>query len=132
MHGEQPDTTSTQVEANVYSEVYRLLIFGMVVSNVLYAAGILLAFLHPRYIPVSPEWIRSQYQFQKVVQGVISGDPLSLMLLATALLILTPVARVVVSIAAFWADRDYKYVIVTSTVLLVMGVTVILGLLGLQ
>jgi uncharacterized membrane protein len=54
------------------------------------------------------------------------------MLLATALLILTPVARVVVSIAAFLTDRDYKYVVVTSIVLLVMGVTVVLGLFGLQ
>jgi uncharacterized membrane protein len=42
------------------------------------------------------------------------------------------VARVVVSIAAFAADRDYKFVVVTSFVMLVMLLTVTLGLLGLQ
>jgi uncharacterized membrane protein len=54
------------------------------------------------------------------------------MLVATVLLILTPVARVVVSIAAFAADRDYKFVVITSIVMFVMLLTVILGLLGLQ
>ena len=126
------DRDLTQTEANVYSDVYRLLIGGMILSNVLFAAGLLLALFHPSYVPLTAEWVKAQYQWATLKHGLATGNPISLMLLATALLILTPVARVVVSIAAFAADRDYKFVIVTSVVMLVMLLTVTLGLLGLQ
>ena len=48
------------------------------------------------------------------------------------LLILTPIARVIISVYAFAVDRDYKYVAVTSAVLFVMALTVVLGLFGLK
>jgi uncharacterized membrane protein len=54
------------------------------------------------------------------------------MMVATILLILTPVVRVLVSIWAFMVDHDYKYVGITSIVFLIMVVTVIAGLLGLH
>jgi uncharacterized membrane protein len=47
-------------------------------------------------------------------------------------LILTPVARVIVSIYAFWIDHDLKYVRVTGAVFIIMVITVILGLLGIR
>lgn len=128
----EPNNELRRREANVYADVYRLLIGGMIVSNVLFAAGILLALLHPRFIPLTTQWIRVQYQWATLSRGLASGDPISLMLLATVLLVLTPVARVVVSIVAFAADRDYKYVVITSIVMFVMLLTVLLGLLGLQ
>jgi uncharacterized membrane protein len=121
-----------QAEANVYADVYRLLIGGMILSNVLFASGIILALLHPRFVPLTSQWIKAQYSWSILRRGLASGDPISLMLVATVLLILTPVARVVVSIAAFAADRDYKFVVITSIVMFVMLLTVILGLLGLQ
>lgn len=113
-------------------DVYRLLIAGMIVSSVLFAIGIVLAMVHPHYIPLSTRWVRSQYHVSAVVHGMLQGDPIAFMLVATVLLILTPVARVVVSIVAFFIDRDYKFVAVTSIVFLVMVVTVILGELGLK
>ena len=123
---EPPDT-----EENVYVDVYRLLIAGMIVSSILFALGIVLALLHPQYIPLSTRWVRSQYHVTTVVHGIMHGDPTAILLVATVLLILTPVARVVVSIVAFLVDRDYKFVVVTSIVFLVMVITVILGELGL-
>lgn len=122
-----PDT-----EQNVYVDVYRLLIAGMIVSSILFALGIVLALLHPQYIPLSTRWVRSQYHVTTVVHGIVHGDPSAILLVATVLLILTPVARVVVSIVAFLVDRDYKFVVVTSIVFLVMVITVILGELGLK
>lgn len=122
-----PDT-----EQNVYVDVYRLLIAGMIVSSILFALGIVLALLHPQYIPLSTRWVRSQYHVTTVVHGIMHGDPTAILLVATVLLILTPVARVVVSIVAFLVDRDYKFVVVTSIVFLVMVITVILGELGLK
>ncbi|HEU5337569.1 MAG TPA: DUF1634 domain-containing protein [Terriglobales bacterium] len=127
-----PPANPASTEENVYTDVYRMLIAGMIVSSVLFAIGILLAMLHPQYVPLTSRWIRSEYHVRLVVHGLLHGDPSSIMLVATVLLILTPVARVVVSIVAFLIDRDYKFVAVTSFVFLIMVVTVILGELGLK
>jgi uncharacterized membrane protein len=121
-----------ECEQNVYADVYRLLIAGMIASSIMFGIGIVLALIHPQYFPLSTKWVRSQYGWGIVVHGLASGDARSYMMIATVILILTPVARVIVSIYAFFADGDHKYVVVTSIVLLVMIVTVILGLLGLQ
>ncbi|HLK33087.1 MAG TPA: DUF1634 domain-containing protein [Terriglobales bacterium] len=132
---ETPLTTAPRpagTEENVYVDVYRLLIAGMIVSSVLFAIGIVLAMLHPHYVPMTTAWVRSQYHFSAVLHGLRHADPTAFMLVATVLLILTPVARVVVSIVAFLVDRDYKFVTVTSIVLLVMILTIILGELGLK
>ena len=127
-----PPANPASTEENVYTDVYHMLIAGMIVSSVLFAIGILLAMLHPQYVPLTSRWIRSEYHVRLVVHGLLHGDPSSIMLVATVLLILTPVARVVVSIVAFLIDRDYKFVAVTSFVFLIMVVTVILGELGLK
>lgn len=119
-------------EQNVYADVYRLLVAGMVVTNILFVIGLAVALLHPQYFPLSSEWVRSQYHWRTVIFGLAHGNPTSYLMLATLLLIATPVARVVVSIYAFFVDRDYKYVAITGLVLLVILLTVFLGTLGLQ
>lgn len=121
-----------EVEANVYADVYRLLMAGMILSSIFFAVGLVLALLHPRHFPLSAEWVRQQYHWGVVFHGLASGNPSSYMMVATVLLILTPVFRVIVSIYAFFADGDHRYVAVTSTVLLVIILTVVLGLLGLR
>jgi uncharacterized membrane protein len=119
-------------EQNVYAGVYRMLIAGMIFSNILFVIGIVLALLHPQYFPLSPTWVREQYHAGLIFHGLIHGQPTSYFLLGTVLLILTPVARVIVSIYSFWKDHDRKYVTVTLTVLIIMILTVILGLLGVR
>lgn len=119
-------------EQNVYAGVYHMLIAGMIVSNVLFLIGIVLALSHPQYFPLSPTWVREQYHAGLVLDGLIHGRPTSYFLLGTLLLILTPVARVIVSIYAFWKDHDRKYVTVTLSVFIVMLLTVILGILGVR
>ncbi len=121
-----------ETEQNVYAGVYRALLAGMAASTLLFAAGVILALLHPTYVPLDPSWVRSHYRLGTELRGLLSGDPTAYMLLGTLLLILTPVARVVVSIYAFYVDRDYKYVAVTSIVLAVMILTVGLSCLGLR
>ncbi len=119
-------------EANVYSGVYRVLMAGMFASTALFIIGVALALLHPVVIPLDSKWILEQYHAGVVFQGLLLGNPASYMMLATILLILTPVTRVLVSIYAFWVDRDYKFVAVTSVVFLVMALTVVLSRLGLK
>jgi uncharacterized membrane protein len=119
-------------QQNVYASVYKVLLAGMIVSTAIYVIAIVRALLHPEYIPITPEWIKQQYHLSVLAHGIISLDPTALMVVATALLILTPVARVAVSIYAFAVDRDAKFVAVSSIVFLIMIITVVLGILGLK
>jgi uncharacterized membrane protein len=119
-------------EQNVYSDVYRLLIAGMIGSTVFFVVGLILALLHPHYFPLTTAWVRQQYRWNTIRHGLASGDPTAYFLIATVFLILTPVLRVIVSIYAFLADGDRKYVAVTSVVLAIMALTVVLGLFGMQ
>jgi uncharacterized membrane protein len=120
------------VADNVYADVYRVLLGGMIVSTLLFAVGVILALLHPAYVPLSAAWVRQQYHWQTFLHGLATANPGTLMMLATILLILTPVSRVLVSIYVFYVDHDRKYVVVTSIVFLVMVLTAILSRLGLQ
>lgn len=122
----------TSTEENVYADVYRVLVGGMVVSTFLFAVGVIRALIHPTFMPLTPDWVRQHYHVSSVMHGLATFDPTSLMMVATILLILTPVVRVLVSIWAFMVDRDYKYVGITSIVFLIMVVTVIAGFFGLH
>jgi uncharacterized membrane protein len=121
-----------QTEQNVYADVYRVLLGGMIVSSALFALGVTRALLHPQNFPLTTQWVRQQYRVSTVFHGLARADPMALMMVATVLLILTPVVRVLVSIYAFWVDEDYKYVVVTGIVFLVMVLTVVLAHFGLQ
>ena len=119
-------------EENVYESVYRVLLGGMVISSALFAVGLGLALLHPEHYPLGPDWVRSHYHLSIIWQGLKTFDPFTLMLVATALLILTPVLRVVISIWAFVVDRDWKFVVVTSIVFVVIVLSVVLSRFGVQ
>ena len=119
-------------EENVYQDVYRVLLAGMLISSTLFAVGLLRVLLHPETYPLTPEWVRSHYHWRAIWQGLKQFDAFTLMMVATALLILTPVLRVVISIWAFWVDRDYKFVVVTSIVLVVIALSVVLSHFGVK
>ena len=57
---------------------------------------------------------------QGVVGGVTSLDPQSVIQLGLLLLIVTPIARVIFSVAAFALERDWLYVCLTLVVLTVL------------
>jgi uncharacterized membrane protein len=113
-------------ENNVYTGVYHSLVIGMTVSTALFAIGVILALLRPSNAPLLAAAGRTPH----LIHGLLSLDPVAIMTLATIAMILTPVARVVVSIVAFAVDRDYTFVAITSFVLLAIVATVVLGALG--
>ena len=51
---------SAEAKQNVYTDVYRLLIVGMIVSTILFLVGLILALVHTRYFPLSVDWVRQQ------------------------------------------------------------------------
>ena len=114
---------------NVYTVVHRALLWGMVASTVLYALGVVRALQSPVVIPLDHAFHLSWAQARS---GLAALDPTALMLAATVILILTPVARVVLACIAFAVDRDRDFVLVTGAVLAVIVLTVILGRLGLH
>ena len=114
-------------EQNVYADVYRLLIAGMVVTNILFVIGLVLALVHPQYFPLSAQWVRSQYHWRTVAAGLLHGNPTSYLMLGSFLLIATPVARVVFSVVAFALQRDRLYVVVTLIVLAVLMYSLAVG-----
>lgn len=120
------------LEANVYSGVYHALFVGMIASTVLFVVGLVRGMMLHTYFPLTAEWIKGHYHWEPIKTGLLSLDPTTLMMLATVFLILTPVARVIVSIYAFAIDHDRKYVFVTSIVLAVMVLTFVLSHFGLQ
>ena len=131
MDTNQP-TDAHEPEANVYAGVYHVLLGGMVLSCLFFAVGLVRGMMLHTFFPLTPEWIQGHYHWHALVEGLRTLDPTVLMMIATVLLILTPVARVVVSIIAFAADGDRKYVLVTSAVLAVMLLTFVLSRFGLQ
>jgi uncharacterized membrane protein len=120
------------VQDNVYAGVYHVLLGGMLASTALFIVGLVRGMMLHTFFPLNEQWIKDHYHWHAVMAGVVALDPTSLMMLATMLLILTPVARVVVSIYAFAVDHDRKYVLVTSIVFAVMVLTFVLSRFGLQ
>lgn len=55
-----------------------------------------------------------------VVAGVLAGQSRAIVQLGVLLLIATPVARVALSLFAFLAQKDAKYVVITAIVLVVL------------
>ncbi len=76
--------------------------------------------------------VSARNRYMNVPMKVPVGVPIPWMPLAPVLLILTPVARVIVSIALLATDHGYKFVVITSIVMLVIMFAITLGLLGLE
>ena len=119
-------------DQDVYAAVYHALLYGMIASSILFAVGLVRGMLLHTEFPLTDAWVTSHYHWKVVTHGIATADPMVLMMIATVLLILTPVVRVIVSIIAFAQDGDRKYVLVTSIVFAVMVLTVLLARVGLQ
>jgi uncharacterized membrane protein len=104
---EKPLNAGMTAEANVYAGVYRALVTGMTISTILFAIGVVLAFVHTEPVDLAPNAMLKYYHWPVFSYGLMHGDPAAVMMLATIIMILPPIARVVVSIIAFAMDRDW-------------------------
>jgi uncharacterized membrane protein len=99
---------------------------GMYTTVALYLIGLVLLFAKGDSVPdVSRQYFNSLSSF---FSELLSLEPRAFLYLGTIALILTPVSRVLISIAAFWRERDRKFVFVTAFVFLVILAGVIVGL----
>lgn len=86
--------------------IYLVLIGGVILSSIMFGIAFAINLLFPAYENVS-------YVLAFVGAGV---------------LILTPYFRVVVALIAFLVNKEYKFVLISFLVLLVMIVSLIIGL----
>ena len=105
-----------------YVSVYKALIAGMVLSNALFVVGLLLAIVLD--VPIGSMLGEPHGPYLRRDAQVLS--PVTILEAATITLILTPIARVTVSLAAFLIDRDYKFAVMAAIVLTTITVTILL------
>lgn len=121
-------TTATNVtpqdDSVLDAQIGILLRVGMLsAAAVILVGGVLYLLHHGRSIPDyrvfhgTPANLRS---IGKITNGAIHGNDLSIIQFGILMLVATPVARVIFSVFAFAAERDYLYVTISGIVLLVL------------
>ena len=100
---------------------------GVLLSAGLLILGALLYFARVLWggAPANP--LSFPHTLGDVFHGLGHGDPLAILALGLIVLLLTPVARVAISIFAFARERDWLYVGITTLVLLILLVSFLLG-----
>ncbi|NTU83227.1 MAG: DUF1634 domain-containing protein [Chloroflexales bacterium] len=101
--------------------VHRVLILGLVLSSALMLAGIGLELARGTALPEAVAGLG------QVLPRVLSLRPSGFLTLGLLVLIATPILRVVGSVIAFLAERDWRFAGITGLVLLVMVVSIVLG-----
>lgn len=106
------------------------LIIGKIMRiGVIIAAAVMLIGLIMLLITGNSGYYANSYPttLTAIWHGLFLGRPFAYMMAGTFLLILTPVLRVIVSIYAFFVEKDMLYVVITTTVLLILVVSFIIG-----
>lgn len=102
----------------------KILRIGVVTSAVVILAGVILYFVNGGSGYAATEFPR---RLSAIFSGVAEGRSYAVIMLGVFLLILTPVLRVVVSIYAFYKEKDTMYVVITTLVLIILAIAMILG-----
>ncbi len=100
---------------------------GVITSGIVILAGTV-AF-YTRYLGQNGRAATTSFphSIAAVAHGLRAGDPVSIIALGLLLLLLTPVLRVAVSIVAFALEHDWRYVVITTIVLLILIASFLLG-----
>ncbi|HKO58686.1 MAG TPA: DUF1634 domain-containing protein [Thermoanaerobaculia bacterium] len=118
--------------------ISRLLRTGVAASAALVVIGMLLVFgHHPTYrsshtelAPLLSATAIYPHSVRAVLAAARAGRGQGIAMIGLLLLIATPVARVAVSIGIFIRARDWRFVIITATVLLLLIASFALGAAG--
>lgn len=112
-----------------------LLRVGVLLSFLVIIVGIVITIMHNPSFLSDPEVTRKIIGagdgYPSTIGGLFQGlavlNGRSIIVLGLVLLILTPVFRVVASIIAFFAQRDWLYTVLTTGVLLVLIISFLIG-----
>ena len=131
-----PPTTDDDPIIHLERRISAVLIGGALTSLVLIVAGTIMTFLrHPEYLSSSGDLSRLTMpgaavpsSIGPVIEGVKAGRGQAIVAMGLLLLMLTPVARVVVSFVTFVRQRDRTYALLTGLVLAMLVLSVALVL----
>jgi uncharacterized membrane protein len=110
---------------NLNNSMYDILVVGMISSTILYTCGLVL-FLIQTPNPVQTT-ISHYSSLNEFVQQLLLLRASVILVLATIILISTPIARVFLSVVVFAVNHDHKFVVVTGLVVLILLASMILG-----
>jgi uncharacterized membrane protein len=116
----------------VHAAIVTLLRVGVVLSVLFIVSGMVITFVgHPEYFASRPAVdFHFPNTLPEVVHGVRAGAGPAIVMAGLLILIATPVARVALSVIIFIIARDYLYVALTATVLVILIVSFVIGLVA--
>jgi uncharacterized membrane protein YfcA/uncharacterized membrane protein len=108
-----------QVVAATYAIIGWVLQGGVILSAVVIVIGLLLMSLQPdKFAPQQLQMF--PHTFAQVATELLTLHPQAVIALGLLLLIATPVLRVAISMIAFAVERDWRFVVITLLVLLIL------------
>lgn len=123
---QKPATTAREM-AQVETIIGRILQVGVIFSAIIMLIGLVL-FLVTGNSGYNGNFVPRQMDM--ILAGTMQGRPYAIMMLGVYCLILTPVLRVIVSIYAFYKEKDYLYVAITTLVLIILLIALVIGVKG--
>lgn len=114
--------------------ISRVLRLGVTVAAVIGAVGLVLFFVRGPQ-PGEPQSLHELLTLragslatspQQLLEGLLTGQPEDIMRVGLLVLILTPTARVALTLILFLLERDFVFVIISAIVLLIL----LLGFVG--
>ncbi len=125
-HSREPNLQLDKSEVQFINKVVTIILATGIYTTVgFYIIGLTLLFTKGESVPeISKQYFHS---FGSFISGVLSLNPRSFLYLGTISLILTPVSRVLISIFAFWKEKDKKFVFVTAIVFFVIIASIVVG-----
>ena len=119
--GPLPAAVSKEKTRSLNDTVHEILIVGLVISTALLVTGLILDLMTGRTLPtatLSPI---------EALQQALRLQPSGFLSLGLLVLMFTPVVRVIGSVIVFIWERDWRYALITLTVLIVMLTSVLVG-----
>jgi uncharacterized membrane protein len=109
-----------------------LLRWGVIVSSVVVLTGGIVYLLNngnkvPQYHTFQG-LLKPFHNLREVVNGTLKGKGQAIIQLGVAMLIATPVARIVFSIVGFAKEKDWLYIFISFIVLGIIVTSVVLGI----
>ncbi|MFW9993855.1 MAG: DUF1634 domain-containing protein [Candidatus Odinarchaeota archaeon] len=117
----KPENTQSSFIVDINRIIFILLRGGMLLSSFLLAVGFILLLIFPITAPVPNP------TFNTVLQLIFTYPQLGLILIGLLVLMITPILRIVLSIAIFSVDKDWNYTVICSIVLVLVVVSIFLG-----
>lgn len=105
---------------DIHSSVRNVLATGLITSITIITIGFLMMFF-------SGEESEKIMPFSKMAWSILEFKPLAVLSLGILILLLTPLARVFMTSVIFYKEKDYKYVVISVIVIVVLLASLLLG-----